>query len=337
MLFSYLLDMQQVFHPELASMKLLRKIINLFPDTMEMEKEQHYNFVSQHIWKQITQLVEQAAYHELTKVPMAEDQRQCERVVVTPRDNPAKKMRYADPTKALLQSLIDSDAEVVSPESHQRSPPMIAAAEIRCYKNIPPSEWPVFEKTIEWWDSQSIREQMPCLSQVALAFLGCKPSAGPLECDFGSLNDVLAPKRAALSQGMVEIEMMLKLNKHLLLLHPEAVTKLPNSVWEAHIPNCPRCENNEGSNTDEEEVSVNDIVEESGEDEEESKPVQNLPSDHSSYESSYDSQDPLQVPEMVDAWIDPESQTSVIPVCDVAETCDMSQDYDPTTTFYMAR
>ncbi len=86
------------------------------------------------------------------------------------------------------------------------------------------------------------------------------------------------------------------------------------------------------------EVSINEIVEESGEDEEESEPLQNLPSaDHSCSESSYDSQDPLQVPEMVDAWIDPESQTSVTPVCDIMETCDMSQTYDPTTTFYMAR
>ncbi len=113
---------------------------------------------------------------------------------------------------------------------------------------------------------------------------------------------------------------------------------LPQRLGPIRISHPPRCENNEGSNSDEDEVSINDIVEESGEDEEESEPLQNLPSaDHSCSESSYDSQDPLQAPETVDAWIDPESQTSVTPVCDIVETCDMSQTYDPTMTFYMAR
>jgi hypothetical protein len=92
----------------------------------------------------------------------------------------------------------------------------------------------------------------------------------------------------------------------------------------------------------EDEVSVNEIDRESQEDEEqdiqtENSSVSNLLCDNSTYESIYDSQDSMQVPETVDAWKDqdPESQTSIVPVCDIEETCDMSQDYDPRMKFFM--
>jgi hypothetical protein len=49
---------------------------------------------------------------------------------------------------------------------------------------------------------------------------------------------------------MVEVEMMLKLNKQPSLSKPKAVVTLPNDRWEMHIPNRPRDEEELVGNTD---------------------------------------------------------------------------------------
>jgi len=53
-----------------------------------------------------------------------------------------------------------------------------AAAEIKFYKYLGKSDWLKFDKILEWWSSRFVKENLPCLSQVARAFLGCMPFSG---------------------------------------------------------------------------------------------------------------------------------------------------------------
>jgi hypothetical protein len=77
--------------------------------------------------------------------------------------------------------------------------------EIDYYLNLPRDQWPKFEETLVWWQSRMVRENLPCLTQVAGAILACHPSSGGLECNFGLLKDVVKARRASLGQGFVEI------------------------------------------------------------------------------------------------------------------------------------
>ncbi len=347
-LFHYLLDIQQIFHPALCNLKLLRKIVNSFSDVTIMEKERHYNNVSNYIWTTVSQLVEQVAYDLLTKTH--ENKEESTTVLQPQSDAPsAKKCRYDDPTKELLFALIQPSYRA-EPTNNEATPSEIAAEEIRRYKNISEPEWPKFERTLEWWQSNEVKNFMPCLSQVAAAFLGCKPSAGHLECDFGTLNDVLSPKRAALGEGFVEVEMMLKLNKHLFLSQPEKVINLPNKSWETYIPNRPHGDNESVSSHENAAAAYDSDMDTAIEAEAEKSPdtelnsINDAESNHASDPYDLDAGtewDEIESNKENDSQVVPEtqfesqqydnSQSSTWTVRDDEETCDLLLTYSQPT------
>jgi hypothetical protein len=97
--------------------------------------------------------------------------------------------------------------------------------------------WPESTELCKWWARQT---SMPCLMQVVLAILANKPSSGGLECNLGNLSDVLAPKRLSLRAGLVEINMFLKINKHLIPTNPAEAAPLDKKMnWENNIPKRP--------------------------------------------------------------------------------------------------
>jgi hypothetical protein len=73
-----------------------------------------------------------------------------------------------------------------------------------------------------------------------LAILANKPSSGGFKCDLGSLSNFLAPKRSSLHAGLVEINMFLKINKHLIPTNPVEMAPLDKKMnWENNIPKRP--------------------------------------------------------------------------------------------------
>jgi len=145
---------------------------------------------------------------------------------------------------AALDIVADDDKKDVngSGECFETAAQMVNA-EVQILKGIGDETkielWPESAELCKWWARQT---SMPCLMQAALAILANKPSSGGLECDLGSLSDVLAPKRLSLRAGLVEINMFLKINKHLISTNPTEVVllnKKMNLSWENNIPKRP--------------------------------------------------------------------------------------------------
>jgi hypothetical protein len=94
------------------------------------------------------------------------------------------------------------------------------------------------ETAIDWWIKWGESESYPVLKKVALALFSLLPGSGALECDIGCFKDIVQPKRASLRAGVVEMNVVVGLNKDLHELDVSKICKLGES-WEAMIPDRP--------------------------------------------------------------------------------------------------
>jgi hypothetical protein len=143
---------------------------------------------------------------------------------------------------AALDIVADDDKKDVNGSGeHFETAAQMVNAEVQILKGIGAKTnielWSELAELCKWWAHQI---NMPCLMQAALAILANKPSSGGLECDLGSLSNVLAPKRSSLRAGLVEINMFFKINKHLILTNPAEVALCDKKMnWENNIPKRP--------------------------------------------------------------------------------------------------
>ncbi|CAK9261384.1 unnamed protein product [Sphagnum jensenii] len=209
--------------------------------TEESLQKQHFVFVNQFIWNKIRCLAKTVA------APIMLKKQRMAMGGSTPAgrlERPAKRVKTLELLSAALDVVAEDGKKDVngSGECFETAAQMVNA-EVQIRKGIRDETnielWPESTELCKWWARQT---SMPCLMQAALAILANKPSSSGLECDLGSMSDVLAPKRSSLRAGLVEINMFLKINKHLIPTNPTEVVLLDkkmNLSWENNIPKRP--------------------------------------------------------------------------------------------------
>ncbi|CAK9275004.1 unnamed protein product [Sphagnum jensenii] len=200
--------------------------------TQESLQKQHFMFVNQFIWNKIICLAETIAAPIVLKKQQMAGSTPAGRL-----ERLAKRIKTLELLSAALDIVADDDKKDVNGSGECfKTVAQMVNAEVQILKGIGDETnielWPESAELCKWWARQT---SMPCLMQAALAILANKPSSGGLECDLGSLSDVMAPKRSSLCAGLVEINMFLKINKHLIPTNLTEVVLLDNSlVFPAH-------------------------------------------------------------------------------------------------------
>jgi hypothetical protein len=148
-------------------------------------------FVNQFIWNKIKCLAETVA------APIVLKKQQMAGSTPTWRlERPAKRIKTLKLLSATLDIVADDDKKDVNGNGERfETAAQMVNTEVQILKGIGAETnielWSESAELCKWWARQT---SMPCLMQATLAILASKPSSGGLECNLGSLSDVLAPK-----------------------------------------------------------------------------------------------------------------------------------------------
>jgi hypothetical protein len=139
--FSYLMDLQTLFHPALSDSRIMYRLIFSFGNATREEKEQHYRILKDFLWKTVENLTSRvaAAIEEKSDVTANIEHESQEPTVPQ-----SKKARWDDPTLALLESLVSTKKN--TGVASALSPSATAKKEIDYYLNLPRDQWPKFEE-----------------------------------------------------------------------------------------------------------------------------------------------------------------------------------------------
>ena len=212
------------------------------------------SLLKDYIWRSITRLTEMVAEGLIEE---KQSNATCSSSPLASDNEPRAKRPKTLTTISSILSRPRLDQPIAQCEM---TPESMAKAEIQIFKALDLKTEVEPQQACKWWGMKSQRELLPCLSEVALALLANKTSAGGLECDFGGMNDVIALKRSSLRAGLIEVNMFLKMNKHLLCSDVSEVVKL-DLQWKSFIPKRPAMSEYDTNDEDKNDIEADEEYE----------------------------------------------------------------------------
>ena len=221
--------------------KDLEKLPQARRNDVVMLRKGHAELLLATLWKKIEALALPHANKLSEELTALQDQVEGEEDSL---QTPVKKKARYDPLEAAGLLSPASDSGIVAHSPPQVSPPQspndVVQQEMTLYKtartNKKAKEVRGDVECLKWWDKQV--DEMPCLRMAAKALMGILSGSGGLELDIGGFKDVLPPKRGSTAPGLVEVQLLLNINKKLVTLKTDDIPKL-GSNWMSHIPTRP--------------------------------------------------------------------------------------------------